>query len=60
MKEHIVELGIYDSEERANIVMIHLMRWLNNLEGDSVFIMPEYNANVDLIERLGDVDEWKK
>lgn len=56
MKEHLVELGIYDSEDRANAVMIQLYRWLNNLEGMPIFIMPGYTANVDLIEEFGEVD----
>ena len=57
MKKHLIELGIYDSEDRANMVMIFLVRWLRNLDGDSVFIMPEYAAKVDLIEEMGDVEE---
>lgn len=57
MKEHLIELGLYESEDRAKVVMIQLYRWLNNLEGLPIFIMPEYTANVDLIEKLGGVDE---
>lgn len=59
MKEHLVELGIYESKDRANAVMIQLYRWLNNLEGLPIFIMPGYTANVDLIEEMGETDEWK-
>lgn len=57
MKKHFVELGVYDSVERANAVMIQLYRWLNNLEGLPIFIMPGYTAKVDLIEELGGTDE---
>lgn len=60
MKEHIVELGIYENEDRANDVMIQLYRWLNNLEGMPIFIMPGYTANVDLIEKMGDVDNYSR
>lgn len=57
MKKHLIELGIYDTEDRANMVMVFLVRWLRNLEGGSVFIMPEYAAKVDLIEELGHITE---
>lgn len=57
MKEHLVELGIYENEGYASVVMIQLIRWLNDLESLPIFIMPRYAANVDLIEELGGTDE---
>lgn len=57
LKKHLIELGNYDSEDRAIWVMILLVRWLNNFEGDPVFVMPEYKHDTNLIEELGGVDE---
>lgn len=71
LKKHLIELGIYDSEDRARNVMVLLVRWLRQLDGaDPVFIMPEYDQNVsfdgkgtliyhnmNLIEDFGEPDE---
>lgn len=57
MKEHLVELGIYESEGYASVVMVQLMRWLNDLESLPIFIMPGYAAKKDLLEELGGADE---
>lgn len=71
LKKHLIELGNYDSEERAINIMVFLVRWLRQLDGaDPVFIMPEYDQNVsfdgkhrlvyhnkNLIEDLGEPDE---
>lgn len=47
LKKHLIELGTYDSEDRARNVMVLLVRWLRQLDGaDPVFIMPEYDQNV--------------
>ena len=71
LKKHFIELGTYDSEDRAINIMVLLVRWLRQLDGvDPVFIMPEYDQNVsfdgkhrlvyhnkNLIEDLGEPDE---
>lgn len=71
LKKHLIELGTYDSEDRARNVMVLLVRWLRQLDGaDPVFIMPEYDQNVsfdgkgtliyhntNLFEDLGEPDE---
>ena len=71
LKKHLIELGNYDSEERAINIMVFLVRWLRQLDSaDPVFIMPEYDQNVsfdgkhrlvyhnkNLIEDLGEPDE---
>lgn len=71
LKKHLIELGTYDSEDRARNVMVLLVRWLRQLDGaDPVFIMPEYDQNVsfdgkgtliyhntNLVEDLGEPDE---
>ena len=71
LKKHLIELGTYDSEDRAINIMVLLVRWLRQLDGvDPVFIMPEYDQNVsfdgkhrlvyhnkNLIEDLGEPDE---
>lgn len=47
LKKHLIELGSYDSEERAVNVMILLIRWLRGLDrNDPVFIMPECDQRV--------------
>ncbi|MGN0355024.1 MAG: hypothetical protein ACI4EI_08100 [Muricoprocola sp.] len=72
MKKHLIELGVYDSEERADLVMIYLVRWLRGLDGDNVFIMPAYNENIicrdgkliyrtqNLIEEMGEPDNERE
>lgn len=71
LKKHLIELGTYDSKDRARNVMVLLVRWLRQLDGaDPVFIMPEYDQNVsfdgkgtliyhntNLFEDLGEPDE---
>lgn len=71
LKKHLIELGNYDSEDRARNVMVLLVRWLRQLDGaDPVFIMPECDQNVsfngksaliyhntNLVEDLGEPDE---
>lgn len=71
LKKHLIELGTYDSKDRAKNVMVLLVRWLRQLDGaDPVFIMPEYDQNVsfdgkgtliyhntNLFEDLGEPDE---
>ena len=71
LKKHLIELGTYDSKDRAINIIVLLVRWLRQLDGaDPVFIMPEYNQNVsfdgkhrlvyhnkNLIEDLGEPDE---
>ena len=71
LKKHLIELGTYDSEDRAINIMVLLVRWLRQLDGaDPVFIMPGYDQNVsfdgkhrlvyhnkNLIEDLGEPDE---
>lgn len=67
LKDHVVELGIYDSEEKAQVVWILLHSWINgNLnKGDNIFYMPEYSDRVfvrdgrmiieeNLIEKFGE------
>lgn len=69
LKDHIVELGIYDSEEKAHVVWILLHSWINgNLnKGDNLFYMPKYSDHVfvqdgrmiieeDLLERFGECE----
>lgn len=68
MKKHIVELGIYDSEDSANVVMIFLIRWLKGIVSGTVFIMPGYDEKIvnehdaliyksnNLLEEFGKVD----
>lgn len=67
LKYHLVELGIYDSEETAQVVWTLLHSWINgNLnKGDNIFYMPEYSDRVfvrdgrmiieeNLLERFGE------
>lgn len=71
LKKHLIELGTYDSKDRARNVMVLLVRWLRQLDGaDPIFIMPKYDQNVsfdgkgtliyhntNLVEDLGEPDE---